>query len=368
MPETSYQTVEFPDSFANGSMQYVGPNIAESATFAPTEWLGNETSTTEEKLEAEYLVLLRQLIDFFGVYITMVVLLSGIFGNILSIIVFVRLRHRNAVTATYLAPIAVYDLINICVGVSSWLVHAAPAFSDGSVKVPEGINDLHCKLRNVVALASGCMSTWTLIVFCIERCIAIWVPLRVGVLVTTRRRRVVLILVCVFSVVVAMACIPPFRLAEDGIACAPDPQSFTELGFLIAAYIGIYLAVPIIVLCMLNGLLVCGLFYQKKSIGSKTGQVDKSKVNEFKIVRNLLLVSCLFILTVSPFCVFATIQTVFNTTGWGSVSKEFNIMINDMADFTFVFHYTNFSANYIIYALSLDFYRAECRSLFCGCR
>jgi hypothetical protein len=305
----------------------------------------------------------REFVHAFGVYVTMVVFASGLFGNLLSIIVFIRLRKKDAVTATYLTPIAVYDLTNICIGTTTWLVQAAPAFSGGTVFIPEAVSDVHCKIRVYISLASGLMSTWTLIAFCIERCIAIWFPLKLAVLVTSTRRQITIVVIILVSLALAYSVIPPFKLHGSSI-CIPMPETNLESAFLGFINFGVYLALPIVALSMLNALLVCGLSKQDKTLNQT--KTAKSKANEHKIVRNLFLLSCVYVITMTPFCVFGSIQITRMILGWGDVSSKYIDMFNVMVELAFLFHFTNYSANYLIYAASLDFYRAECRGLF-GC-
>jgi hypothetical protein len=59
------------------------------------------------------------------------------------------------------------------------------------------------------------------------------------------------------------------------------------------------------------------------------------------------------------------IAYIGNVTGWPHTSPTMIQVIKEVFEFTAAFHYANFSSNYIIYAFSMDYYRAECKKLFC---
>jgi hypothetical protein len=311
----------------------------------------------------------RVIVQQFGIYFTMVIMFSGIFGNVLSVVVFWRLRHRDKVTATYLAPIAVYDLTVLCIGLSGWLDQATYAFSNGAFFVPESYTDGHCKFRQFLFFSCGMMSGWTLIVFCTERCVAIRSPLKVTTIFTPSRRRNALILVIIFSFIFGTFPIPTFITAPSeglsgGMICRPAPSTTWELALMITTGVGFYTAFPVILLIVLNVLLLKGLKKSQKSLDdSRHGNTQKK--TDAKILRNLLLVSSIYIVTMLPVAVLATVAEVGEMTGWPQTPKTYVQFIRELQDFATTFHYANYSANYIVYVLSLDFYRSECRRLFC---
>jgi hypothetical protein len=75
--------------------------------------------TSEEHSLLEQII--NTLTSFTNKYILGVVMV-GIFGNILSIVVFVRCRHQDRVTVTYLTPLAVADLGTLIYGIFAWIV------------------------------------------------------------------------------------------------------------------------------------------------------------------------------------------------------------------------------------------------------
>ena len=119
--------------------------------FSPVPFNSTENSrsadTTAIEVENYFLSSFEEFVSHFGVYVTAVVLVSGIFGNLLSTVIFYRLRRRDHVTATYLGPLAVSDLINLCVGVNGWIDNGLYAFSGGTIHMQEAISAEHCKFR-----------------------------------------------------------------------------------------------------------------------------------------------------------------------------------------------------------------------------
>jgi hypothetical protein len=177
----------------------------------------NMTRRVVDDSEANYLLLvMRNFVEHFGMYVTMAIFASGIFGNALSVVIFWRLRRHDVVTTTYLAPVAVYDLTVLCIGLSGWLDEAAYSFSNGAVHIPEAYTAGHCKFRTFLKYSCGMMSAWTLVTFCIERCVAIRKPLKVATIFTPSRRRKLLALVILLSLVFGVFPIPSYTIFPSG--------------------------------------------------------------------------------------------------------------------------------------------------------
>ncbi|XP_064626751.1 cysteinyl leukotriene receptor 1-like [Lineus longissimus] len=314
----------------------------------------------------------RQFVQQFSIYFTALIVASGIFGNTLSVIVFWRSRRKDKVTTSYLAPIAVCDLIVLCIGFSGWLDQATFELSNGAFFIPEAYTDGHCKFRLFLFFACGLMSAWFLVVFCTERCIAIRNPLKVTTIITPARRRNLLIFVAIICVAVAALPLPFYILVPSaglsgGIICIPSTSSTLKLVLVVTTTLVIYIILPIISLVVLNALLLEGLSRPEDALDDaiKSGSAKK-KIGR-KIVRNLIIVSTVFIVTMLPFATVATLVYIGELTNWRNSSEQFRQFVIELSEVAFTFHYTNYGANYIVYVASLDFYRTECKRLF-SCR
>jgi hypothetical protein len=314
---------------------------------------------------------LRQFVKQFGIYFTIIVILSGIFGNLLSLAVFWRLRRQNNVTVFYLFPIAFYDLAILCNAFNGKLDELSWAISNGAFFIPESLSDGHCKFWAFVHFGCGMMSGWTLIVFCVERCIAIRAPLKVSTIFTPLRRGVLLVIVVLFSTMGGILPIPCYFLVPSesfngGDACMPVPSTNWQFSLMLTAST-LYSILPVFVLMILNALLLQGLFKSRESIANEKQGNKETKTGK-KILLNVFLVSLVYIISMFPVSTVAVISFTGDAAGWPRTSKTTIQFIRELFSFTSAFHYTNYSTNYIVYVLSLDFYRLECKKIFCCSR
>jgi MFS family permease len=326
------------------------------------------TNATSEENENSFFAVLSEFLSHFGVYVVAVVLASGIVGNLLSIVVFFRLRRRDIVTATYLGPLALSDLINLGVGVNGWIDNGVYAFSGGTVYIQEALSEGHCKFRAFLFGLCGSLSSGILLMFCVERCVAVWRPLMVATVFTQKRRKAAI--VCVFMVCVGLGgCNAIYFKFVDGFGdianeCRPELSVLWHFGLFFVMMIVLYLFLPICILVILNVLILYGVHRTDRD-NSLIESKERTKQNERKIIKNLVLVSAAYVFSMTPLAVFGGMQAIGEVTEWSWVDRYMINVIYEIVDFAYTFHYVNYSANYIIYVVSLDFYRAECRKVFC---
>jgi hypothetical protein len=192
---------------------------------------------------------LRKFIEQFGLYYTMLVIASCLFGNLLSLVVFWRVRRKNNVTASYLFPIAFYDILVLFNGIADWLQEASFSFSNGAVYIRGYYSQGHCLFMGFLFFGCGLMSTWTLIMFCVERCIAIRCPLKVVSIYTPSRRGVILLLVVIFSTIGGVLPLPSYALIpneayDGGGICIPVVTNTLQLVLTIVAASVLYSFLP----------------------------------------------------------------------------------------------------------------------------
>jgi hypothetical protein len=267
----------------------------------------------------------------------------------------------------------VYDFINQCVGINAWLDEGIYALSGGKIMIQESATAAGCKISMFLFQTFGIVSIWTLIAFCVERCVAIWKPLNVATIFTTLKRKIILLCIflisCVFGAIIAVAFTYFVHDDESGetvTQCRPRPIQFWEFLTLFVIDFGIYKIMPILVVIILNVVLVYGLNRSNDAIGPLEVTSIRSKRYETKIIINLVLVSAVYVIAMAPYSVLGIFESVGEMNNWAGSDPDYVYLIHQISDLTFTFHYINFSANYLIYTISLPLYRAECKKIFCS--
>jgi hypothetical protein len=172
--------------------------------------------------------------------------------------------------------------------------------------------------------------------------------------------------VVLFSTIGGGLSLPVYTLVPNeayngGEVCIPMAATKYKM-ILITVLSTLYFFIPVIILIILNVFLLQGLFKSRESIGKEKHGTTKT---DAKIMINLFFVSLVYIISGLPVATVALISCIGEATNWPHTSATTIQLIQELFVFTSTFHYTNYSSNYIVYVFSLDFYRVECRKIFC---
>lgn len=116
-------------------------------------------------------------------YYTPAIVVVGSIGNILSVVVFFRLKLRKLSSSFYLAALGISDTIFLLTNSSTWIT------TDHLGEY--GIIEIVCKLSNYLCGVSSVLSSWFVVAFTVERFIAVLYPLKRQTMCTVRRARVI---------------------------------------------------------------------------------------------------------------------------------------------------------------------------------
>jgi hypothetical protein len=298
---------------------------------------------------------------FFGSYVTLVVICFGFVGNILSIIIFLRQRRRNTAASVYLVSLALSDIGNLVMNFQMWLHNGLFYITNGEINIPAAATDLICQFRIFVWNSFVFMSAYIIIVYNVERCVAVWSPLKVAGLFTNRRRNTILIILLLSSFI--FYC-PAFWTHMTGLY---EIQGITRkrctratgiappwviYGFRMW-YFSTNMAAPVCIVFILNLLIVIGVNRASKEM--QTSKVTKNDALQRKLIKNLLIVSCIYFFSTAPYVIF---QCIYNSLGMPKSLAEWSATMPNFIVF-------NYSINFIIYACTLKFFREDLLDLFC---
>jgi hypothetical protein len=308
-----------------------------------------------------------QFIAAFGGYLVIFFVGLGIFGNILSLTIFIRQRKRDNASASYLGCLAISDLCNLLTGVRNWAYTSLYHMSFRQIGI-WSISSIQCKIRNYFWFNGRFLSGWILIAFTVERTIAVIWPLKTASIATPGRRKWVLTSLIITSLVIWIYVAvyyhsyPPFDEGRNTCFWALDeiPQWISVV--FITHYFASIHVLPSLVITTLNIVIVIGIKVQNPNVRSDKNDPSRSK-KEMRCLINLLIVSTTYVVLVAPFVGMASYQIYQIINGGSDRSEAYIDFVTVLANFANNIALINYSVNFIIYTISLDFYREEARKI-----
>ncbi|XP_064624107.1 neuropeptides capa receptor-like isoform X2 [Lineus longissimus] len=320
-----------------------------------------ETTTKVERSEiaSSFLGLLNK---FFGAYLMLVVIIFGLVGNMFSIIIFVRQRRRNTAASVYLVSLAVSDTGNLVMSFQTWLHNGLFYVTNGDINIASGATDIGCQLRIFVWNCFVFMSGYIIIAYSIERCVAVWYPLKVASLFTSRRRNIILVILLLISFTFycpAFLTYVSSTIQIQGITrrlCSKE-QGILPTWILEAFTVWLFntnMVAPVCIVFIINTLIVAGVF--RASNNMHFVKDSKTEILQRKLVKNLFIISLIYFLSMAPYVIFRWVDLI---TGAPVYLLEWSTAISNFIVF-------NYAVNFIIYLCTLKYFRDDVRYLFCG--
>ena len=133
----------------------------------------------------------------FEVIILALIVLIGMYGNAISIGIFLKRSDWNATCRIYYLAMAIFDLINLIVfGLPIWTGEGWEKISDYKIRfIPESYSIYSCKIFRYLYHVSWFASNWILTAYSFERLLIIYFPfLRMNIISVQNAKRVVLII------------------------------------------------------------------------------------------------------------------------------------------------------------------------------
>ena len=303
------------------------------------------------------------LISIIHSYINPIAAMIGIFSNLMSVIIFSRCKKREmSGMIQYLTLLSVFDLYScLHFGIVNWLESGLVQYGISIKLITQSV--VSCRVMQFCAQVCLMMSGWILVLFASERCIAVWLPLKLAQIVTDRRRKIALsatfAIVCLWQ----MKSLIFYEVYPDGefLECfwfpEIDPNALVLLS--IANKLS-NVGIPCCLVTILNTAICVAVYLRtkNKTISAKGSMSAAEK----RCIVNLIAICILYVVATFPTCI---IWIYYNTMKMlGSANIDFTAMFR-VAKFFEGVMVLNFSFNFLIYNASLEFYRNAMKRWFC---
>ncbi|KAH3897309.1 hypothetical protein DPMN_021497 [Dreissena polymorpha] len=294
-------------------------------------------------------------LDLFS-YVTPVVLVLGLIGNILSFAVFMTKTMRKVSASTYLAALSAADINTLVFYVLvEWLRRGLPHVNSGTslqFLEAEGV----CQIQLYISYISRFMSSWIVVAFTVERFVGVCYPLR---LMRRKSRRVLLGLLMTGALLVLYK---PILSGSISIGLYPfcgARKESTHVSFILDSMFGVVTYfLPLMIITILNLLIVRTLFLRKKRAFNLFNEVTKMRL-EFTLI--LFVISFFFIAFNLPFFIVWFHMQITFQPGLHHEASDFwpGVMMITRTVF-----YLNFCSNFFLYSITGAYFRTELACLF----
>lgn len=314
-----------------------------------------------------------------NLYYPPILIIVGTIGNILSFIVYVKPKYRGRTSPTYIAVMSVLDTIMLFLGLLQYWILFNFA--------PKSLTDAHCKGMFFVVNFFGNFSHWLIVLFTIDRFLAVCLPVQSVSLRTMHRAKISLVVLGLTAFVKNLHYLWTtdffFNANTGTAACAFGLRTKTKW---VSAYqtfeVTISSILPFIMILVLNTLIIREIrtrrkifiaAFQKNNTLCSTATMDtgganteattvKNKSFDYPLTKVLLVVSMCFIITTCPLLVFRLYYAKFDNTVDPERTAKYNMWHH-------VWHklwYTNNGINFFLYSMFSKLFRQDLKAMFTG--
>jgi hypothetical protein len=303
----------------------------------------------------------------------------GLFGNTLSVIVFYKCKRKDAGTIQYLSALAVVDSFNlIFTALRDWLDYGIYIISQGDISVDIFMySSAACKAGRFSGYGFQALSAWILVAFSLERCFAILAPLKRAANMSRGLRFRILIGLVIAAVICTLptaVTVDVFYEKVDRKTCYFDPALVTQYGTVVMTFVSLLIrnAIPCLFIMIANVILASGIMksirkHRRITRNESAFTVNEIGIREMKCLSNLLAITVLYVITMGPQVI---VWVYFNGMNLYYFDEGYIPGVNlkllfQIGKLTTLLTPVNYSFNFLIYNISLDFYRQKVQELLC---
>ncbi|CAH1800929.1 unnamed protein product [Owenia fusiformis] len=295
-------------------------------------------------------------------YMSPVVIVLGVIGNILSFLVTTFTSMKQANMSIYLSALAVFDTGALIVGLGqAWILHLFKF----------DIREAHewaCKIHVFFTYLFIDLSVWMLVSVTIDRVIFVYLPLRARSICTRRNAIIVINLIVLFMV--GINCNLMFTLGERGNFNCYYLKGFVKFHTLYWPWIqaSVSSLVPFAILIVCNMLIIIQLLRVRNNRRKKLNVSNSNKDDKTRSMTIMLvMISVLFLCFTAPISVDIIIKLSkrANTVERAPTTLAEQARSVLSSAIVHMLMYLNSALNFVMYCLSGKKFRDSLKELLC---
>lgn len=294
---------------------------------------------------------------YLWMYLSPLIFVIGVVGNILTIAVLRRKKFAGTTTATYLPIVAAADTAVLIFGIiPEWLDYC-------EFIVFKEIHPWTCKVEKFLFYTSGDTAIWILVAFTFDRFIAVCFPFKKRVVCQPKRALIVCVVIFILAIAKNVHVFwtrGPQYDEDDGelIKTCGRPHPYTYFEYYIRPWIAfsIVMLVPFIIIIVCNTLIIRTLLQAKrlrKEQSQSNSQQSHSDKAFLQTTAMCLSASFAFMAFIAPSLVLLIGSPYWSNDDETNEAYNFAKAINNQLV------YVNHSINFFLYCLTGAKFREE---------
>ncbi|XP_064635232.1 growth hormone secretagogue receptor type 1-like [Lineus longissimus] len=363
-------TIEYAASTIGYAMSMIGYAVSTVGDAVPTAEYPMSTIGVHKSRTDDVIVGLQKATALFQAYILPVIVCAGIFGNVLSVVIFTINKKRDTVSAQYLRVLAVTDSgMLLLSGLRAFIKWGIPYASGGHREFDQMGFDLMlkfaaaCKIFRYLEHVCIFLSSMLIVVFSIERVFAVWMPLEMSTIFTAKRRFKAIAALVVVGSLTKLHILANFNANDrDGYSTCwyqLDMEGSLKIS------LGIYdmvsnQIIPCFLIFTLNIIIAVGIRKSNSNVKLGTLEEERRSKRDMRCIVNLLCVSTAYFIFTTPRSVlwlYTDIVTFIVAKSDSSITRKYMSDMYQISLFGDNLTMLNYGCNFIIYGVSLNYYR-----------
>ncbi|KAL8572877.1 hypothetical protein ACOMHN_011126 [Nucella lapillus] len=345
-------------------MDESGPST--SRLFNTTAADNRSATDSQDKVQLASMYLRYNFTYLLWLIVPPVLLILGCFGNVMTMVVMRGMRastsESTACLSVYFTALAFSDLILLITAVLwDW-----PDMAFGTM-VPY-FSDLPCTVPFFVLFLTSMTSAWFLVAMTCQRLMSVVLPLRVGVLCTVKRGKMIVAVIVLLSSVANMYIFFIYRLQNvDGVyeECVSIDKDLAGVFKLMDLFLAAL--IPFLIIIVANCVLIRKAMQSMRMTGKVQGQANSRSDQVSSMTSTLIATSTAFLVLTLPTCLF---DLYMEAVGLYKGEIEDENLSEQLAVVDTVFAMvwmSNSAVNFYIYVLSGSKFREETKRCLCAC-
>ncbi len=288
-------------------------------------------------------------------YLSLVILVLGTFGNIMSFIVFSTKSMNGSVSSIFFRALAVVDTIFVLSAVIRYWIGVVFKYDIRTY------HDIVCKIHKFLVYWSGHLTGWILSAVAVERAVGVSMPHRYKSLVTRKRAKFLLA-----TIIIALGALDSYHLVSQRVIsgyivlCLPD-RKFRWFNNNIWFYMDItaYCFAPFTMICLSN---ICIIYFVVRASirRRKSMTTNQASSNTSNLSTILITVSVVYLACTLPVEIFILMDSIWR--GPGMTWKTYSLLAFFMDSATLL-GTVNSAINFFLYCLSGSSFRRALKGL-----